>query len=214
MTSSISVIIGTFGDIEVWGPLAERAVRSAKANKVAPLEVIRAHGDTLHEARNSGAEDAKGEWLCFLDADDELDENYIGSMWAHARRMTGPALLQPSTLGLVDGREDPHPVLIASKPLLDGNFMVIGTLVRRDQFLEVGGFKDWPMYEDWCLWIRCWQHGAQLRPVPEAIYRVHVRENSRNQSTRAEQVRVYNEIRTMYSRRSSALGRRQGGRRR
>lgn len=202
MTSGFSVIVGTYGD-DRWKVRAEQALASAHDQTFPAVDVIHVHGDTLADARNTGALRANGEYLIFLDADDELDCNYLASM-NHARFeaagvLSHPTwLFQPSTLGLVDGREDPEAVLIPERPLHTGNFMVIGTAVQRQLFLDVGGFKDWPMYEDWCLWIRCWQKEAGFWKVPDAIYRVHVFEGSRNQGIRAEQVRYFNEIRKMY----------------
>lgn len=161
------------------------------------VDVIHVHGQTLAEARNEGAGRAIGDWLVFLDADDTLDPHYLASMseWCSDQ----PALLQPSTLGVYpDGREDEHPVLIPQRPLDTGNFMVIGTAIRRDQFLRIGGFKEWPLYEDWCLFIRAWQDGAIFVPVPDAIYRVGVNPKSRNNAEQREQVRYFKQIRTEY----------------
>lgn len=193
-----SVVIGTYGD-DVWKERAEEAMRSVEAQTVPFKDAIHVHGPTLAEARNRGAERVEGDWLVFLDADDMLDSKYIEAMMVAAAKQTGPALLQPSTLGVYPGgREDAAPVLIPQRPLNTGNFMVIGTAIRRDQFERVGGFKDWPMYEDWCLFIRAWQDGAALVPVPDAIYRVTVNENSRNKASRKEQVRFFNLIRAEY----------------
>lgn len=196
--ADISVVIGTFGDLE-WSKLArQRAVPSVQRQIGRPLEWIHVHGPSLHEARNDAARSAQGDWLIFLDADDELDERYTAEMGAFADRCEGDWLLQPATLGVFEGREDPVPVVIPRMRLLDGNYMVIGTMVRRDQFLRLGGFGDWTYAEDWDLWIRCWLDGAQCAPVPNAIYRVHVNPQGRNSQERAEQIRVYNEIRATY----------------
>jgi GT2 family glycosyltransferase len=108
-------------------------------------------------------------------------------------------LYQPSTLGIVDGLADPAPVLIPSKEsLLEGNWMVVGTMIERGQFLRVGGFRELPAYEDWDLWLRCWRDGAALVQVPDAVYRVHVRQHSRNDLTRSAAVRLFKEIRGAY----------------
>lgn len=189
---SVSIIVGTFGDQEHWGKIAQRALSSAEMQTV-PAEVLHSHHDTLQLARNAGAGVAKGEWLIFLDADDELDPKYVESMLAG----TG-TLRQPATLGIVDGKEDPFPVVIPKKNLLDGNYMVIGTMCRHDLFDEVGGFHDYPIYEDWDLWIRMWIAGAVPEPCPEAIYRVHVRQDSRNNQDRDTQVKYYNQIRSRH----------------
>ncbi len=202
---SISVIIGTFGDVDTWAPIAQRAVKSALAQTWEPEGVYYNHADALHTARNEAAERAGGEWLCFLDADDELDVDYLRHMTiAIESNGSEDLLLQPATLGVVDGREDPFPVVIPKKPLLDGNYMVIGTVVRRDRFLAAGGFHDYPMYEDWDLWIRMALEGARHVAVEKAVYRVHVNPGSRNQAAHQAQVAVYNQIRNQHLRHPNA----------
>lgn len=194
---SVSIVVGTFGDAK-WSVMADAVALPSAYNQTYPAtDIISVHADTLAQARNIGAERANGDWLVFLDADDTLDPRYLAAMseWMADR----PMLLQPSTLGVYpDGREDEAPVLIPARPLHSGNFMVIGTAIRRDQFLKVGGFKERPMYEDWCLWIRAWQDGALLQPVPDAIYRVGVNPTGRNSQDKREQERWFRTIRSEY----------------
>ena len=199
----ISVVIGTFGS-SYWKVLAGRARDSVEAQTV-EAELISVHGRSLHEARNEGAKRAEGDYLVFLDADDQLDPGYIAAMSASIERNMLRSdcrtfLHQPATLGVVNGREDPEPTLIPQRSLDTGNFMVIGTAVERDLFHKVGGFLDWPIYEDWCLWIRCHQAGAGFVQVPEAIYRVTVNPDSRNKQDRKTQVKYFNEIRNRHYR--------------
>lgn len=196
----LSVCIGTFG-AERWKRLAQyRALVSVERQTVAPVDCRLVHAESLHEARNRAAKEAAGEWLCFLDADDELDSHYLEAM-ARALEGDGPdlRLLQPSTIGVYpDGRTDGAPVLHPPKNLHISNYLIIGTVVRRDQFLRVGGFADLISHEDWDLWLRCWIDGAVVVPVPDAIYRVHVSRNSRNSAGTAPHVKVINEIRAKY----------------
>jgi len=147
-----------------------------------PLEIILSHENTLAEARNLGAAKATGDWLVFLDADDALDSKYIEAM---SRRIDevggGDYLIQPATLGVVDGVDDDFAVLIPARTdISSGNWMVIGTAVRRDTFVRVGGFMDLPCWEDWVLWTMCIISGSKCTTSPEAIYRVTVTANSRN----------------------------------
>jgi glycosyltransferase involved in cell wall biosynthesis len=197
----ITVCIGTFGDQQIWSALAhDRAMASVDRQTLPPAALQWCHGENLHDARNAAAARATSEWLCFLDADDELDPAYLEAMASAIADFDGmDMLLQPATLGVhPDGHEDPFPVVIPTKPLLDGNYLVIGTLVRREQFCRVGGFCDFPLYEDWDLWLRCWLDGATVLAVPSAIYRVHVNENGRNSAVRAIQMRAYHQVRNQY----------------
>lgn len=194
----ITVVVGTYGD-QSWARKAERAIESAHNQSLKPAKVIHSHRDALHTARNLGAAEATTDWLCFLDADDELDADFIAHMnEAIGGLEHGDFLLQPSTLGVVGDKEDPFPVLIPKKNLIDGNFLIIGTLVKREQFIRLGGFDNLPIYEDWELWLNMHYDGAQHIPVPNAIYRVHVNPQGRNNQPRATQIKYYNLIRNRY----------------
>ena len=73
--------------------------------------------------------------------------------------------------------------------------MVIGTLVQRAVFEEVGGFREWPIYEDWCLWQRCWLRGAEPVEVPDAHYIARIMPSSRNRGpSRALKLKYHREI--------------------
>jgi GT2 family glycosyltransferase len=206
--ADIAVCIGTYGDLDHWEHLVStRSGPSVDRQTVRPTSYSRYHGPNLQEARNWAAETTirhpqltpRADWLCFLDADDELDDGYIEAMAAAAEGLEGDWLLQPATLGVYpDGRTDPHPIVIPAKPLLDGNFLVVSTLIRAEQFHRLGGFGHWEMYEDWDLWIRAHRDGANIKPVPDAVLRVHVNPDSRNNGDRAAQLRAYHAIRSQY----------------
>lgn len=164
---SVSVIVGTFGD-EDWKVKAERvALPSAHAQG---CEVVHVHGMTLADARNEGADRATGDWLVFLDADDELRPGYADAVEAGYGDLRQPETdygQGPSFLPLVD--------------LNTGNYLVIGTAVRAELFCRAGCFLDEQMYEDWSLWLRCVRRGAEIGKAPGAIYVVHETGVGRNQ---------------------------------
>ena len=195
--SEISVVVATYGDDEKWVELATRAVLSAR--RAGAEQVIYFHGDTLAQARNEGASQATGSHLVFLDADDELSPGYIGAMSQAIERTkilssAWTWLYQPATIGIVDGIEDPEPVLIPERPLHTGNFLVIGTMVQKKLFEQVGGFQEWEAYEDWDLFWRCHNAGAGVAKVPEAVYRVHVNPNGRNNVSYKKAVELVQKI--------------------
>lgn len=178
----VTVVVATYGDPS-WAELAAtRAVPSAAAQ--AP--VVQVHGATLHDARNSGLDQVATEWVCFLDADDELEPGYLDAM----ARATGD-LRAPAVRYVRDGRRPARAALprvaghrhdCDADCLEWGNWLVVGTLVRADLVRSVGGWRDFPWSEDFDLWARCWKAGAMIKAVPRAVYRAHVRAGSRNRA--------------------------------
>lgn len=191
--ADVSVIVATFGD-PAWRARGDTASLSASA-QTTRVEICQTHGASLCEARNKGARWVSGEWLIFLDADDTLDPHYAEEM------LKGTAdLRQPSTLGVYpDGSTDAAANIIPPRgnSIIDGNHLVIGTMVRRQMFIDVGGFNDLPVLEDWDLWVRCLLAGATQEAIPTAIYRVGVNDASRNAPGGLHNV-TYWQIRSKY----------------
>jgi glycosyltransferase involved in cell wall biosynthesis len=195
----ISVVITTYGE-DLWRDMAwSRAYPSTQDQGA--YEVIVHHEPDLPigPARNRAAAKATGEWLLFLDADDELEHEYINAMTDAicSDLRPEPAMLQPAVRYLRKGQMQ-NPIMIPVKDLSTDNFLVIGTVVRRKLFQEVGGFNDYPHgFEDWSLWAKCWKAGAQVFPVPRAIYNAHINPQSKHRQMwrdRKEQVRVHLEV--------------------
>lgn len=171
----LSICIATFGDPQ-WHELAlARALPSAA--RQADCEIVTEHGASLHEARNRAAERARGEWLVFLDADDELADGYAAAILAASGDLRAPAVSWVAP----DGTASP-PTLLDDRHIERMNSCVIGTGIRRSMFLDIGGFGSWPAWEDWALFLRAYRSGATIEHVPAAVYRAHVRPGSRNQT--------------------------------
>lgn len=182
----LSVIVASYGD-DSWLGLAEtRACPSACAQE--PHEVIVLHGTggtSLAQTRNEAASRATGDWLVFLDADDELAPGYMGAMERALERHSVPAdvLLTPAVEYVPQGRRPRQAARIwPRKELREGNWIVIGTVLPRELFERVGGFREWPLYEDWCLWQRCELAGAEIVEVPRAVYVAYADAHSRNRA--------------------------------
>jgi hypothetical protein len=192
---SVTVVIGTYGDFARWRAIAARALTSLERQARPPDDVLHVHADALALARNAGAEAARTEWLCFLDADDELAPGYVGAMLA-----AEGDLRYPRVVWVEEGRPEPPPCELGPFDLRERNYLVIGTFVRREQFLRLGGFDPrLPIYEDWDLWLRCRRDGARIVLCRDAVYRAHVRAGSRNGRTAVAR-RVYDLVRKQYGR--------------
>ncbi len=186
---SISCVIGTYGGDE-WIELARRAAASAEGQGF--HEIIHSHlpRGSLAQARNAGAEQATGKWLLFLDGDDELDPNFGAAMRKEMRGARKKMLFTPSVQYVSARREAFAPKIWPRTDFKNGNWCVIATVINRSFFLELKGFKEWELYEDWALWATADREGAEVVEVPNAIYIAHMKNDSRNRAP-GPQERLY-----------------------
>lgn len=187
MGLEVTVCVGTYGDMTWWDLARRRALPSSVPQATHTVHI---HADDLATARNVAADRAQTEWLCFLDGDDELEPGYMDAMAQGTADLRGPAVRYVGGGGLE------HPRVWPEQDLREGNHLVIGTLIRKVMFQAVGGFREFPLYEDWDLWQRCWKAGASIETIPSAIYQAHVRDDSRNRAPdRHEREHWHHEIR-------------------
>lgn len=177
----VSIIIATYGS-EDWRYLAlKRAFPSAKDQGA--YEIIVGHDDmeSLSHVRNTLAQKATGDWLCFLDGDDELAPNYLGAMERAFEQERGHSsldgLLLTPAVSFVRSSHKPKARFQREQDLRDGNWLTIGTLISTGTFIDSRGFRDWPLYEDWDLWARS---ATRIVKVSGAIYYAHYSPTSRN----------------------------------
>lgn len=177
----VTVIVTSYGD-EKWRKLAkQRAVPSA-ADQALAAHLHLPEVDSLGDARNKAVEvtDPKG-WICFLDADDELEDGYIEAMEA---AVDSESCLYAPALRTVVDHNPGEPCLFVHRDMMKSNPCPIGTLIHRDLFDQVGGFWNEPAYEDWSLFRRAFIVGDELQFVPDAVYRAHVDSKGRNSTVR------------------------------
>jgi glycosyltransferase involved in cell wall biosynthesis len=157
-------------------------MESVENQTVPPREIIRYHGQAVHQCRNHAALLASSNHLIFLDGDDELEQGYVEAMMNSVNDSL--ELLYPRVRYVAEHIADPvlypEPRTLTKVPIYSGNYMVIGTLIPRILFDKVGGFREFDAFEDWDLWIRCMKAGVESRLVEDAIYRAWTRPNSRN----------------------------------
>ena len=184
---SVSIVIATFGD-DAWSELAWSRAYPSALGQSDDIVVYHEHGGTLATVRNFGALLAKNEWLVFLDASDELCDGYIEAMQAsmtlHLIRCRNedyehptlvPALFAPALC-----RPGGVPAIPNAGKWPRTSECCIGTMIPRALFRGLGGFRErsddgtpLTMYEDWDVFLRLWDAGAQLVHVPSAVYCAH-----------------------------------------
>jgi glycosyltransferase involved in cell wall biosynthesis len=199
---NVSVVIATYGE-EHWRDLAlSRAYPSAENQGAHEIVVGHDPEGTIASVRNSLAEKTTGDWLCFLDADDELGPGYllaVARVFERARE-PGPFLLTPAVSYWHPGRRRANPPrFLPAVDLRYGNYLVLGTVLSRELFFQVGGFSDYPHgFEDWSLWAKSVKAGAEVRQVKRAVYIAYVNPSSKCRLSWRDkewQVRMHEQVR-------------------
>lgn len=122
-------------------------------------------------ARSNAVEKSNGEFLFFLDSDDKIEKTYI--------QKCIEAFEKDSNLGIVYAKakyfdaknsEWKLPEFNIKKFLL-GNSIHISALIKREDFLKVGGFdKNLTFYEDWDLFISIIKLGRKAHRINEFLF--------------------------------------------
>jgi glycosyltransferase involved in cell wall biosynthesis len=182
---NVSVLIATYGS-EEWKDLAWSRAYPSAIEQTEDVASFHDPDGTIASVRNEMARTASGDWLLFLDADDELAPGYLDAMRASYEQegTDGVPLLLTPAVSYIRKQKPERPKFWPGnlETFRTGNWLVIGTLVRRDFFWEVGGFKDFAHgLEDWNFWARCIRAGAKVRKVPQAVYLAHWNDESKHQ---------------------------------
>ena len=175
---TVSVVIATYGDIE-WLHLArDRAHPSVLVQDECEVVMHHEPGGTRATSLNNGADRTTGEYILFCDADDEFAPSYVGAMRRALEQTrddgTRRVLFTPAVQKIHKGKPGAPTFFQLGKghTLRQDNWMVIGTMIHRDLFREVGGFPEYPHgFEDFALWSKCYRIGAEVVKVPDAVYR-------------------------------------------
>jgi glycosyltransferase involved in cell wall biosynthesis len=157
-------------------------------------------------ARNAAVRRARGEWLIWLDGDDELPRHAISTLLAAVRGSGNPYAIGQCQVVYPGGafqvhRNDRYLAAWARArgsevdPLANVVFNTHGGLVRRDLFERTGGFDPWFSHAELVDWFR---RLFQALPRPDAfdvlatvtyVYRKRVGSHSSDR-TRVEPQRV------------------------
>lgn len=155
------------------------------------IRVLRQSNAGHVKARNNGARIATGEWLAFLDADDEWLPDKLIKQLARTDQRTQVVYTERMNFGEVERlttkQSDSQELLEGDifEPLLThGNFVTVSSvLIRRDVFDQLGGFEESLLVcEDWDMWLRYTAQGGHIGVVREPLtrYRWHSGAMTRN----------------------------------
>ena len=182
-----SVLAQTFKDLEVIvveGGSSNPASRFVVAGLRRPRTrvLMQGSGHWAGANRNFGISQARGRYVCCLDADDTLAPTYIEKAVFLLERhgydaVSGAMEMVGNDAGQINIMEQPD-----LEALLGGNQMLTCAVFRRSFWEQAGGYRDANravsgyVFEDWAFWVRLAALGARFRNLqhdPVLRYRVH-----------------------------------------
>lgn len=183
----VTVVIPTCGD-DAWLHMGNQAEENTKALGVKTLRVHIPSG-TVSQARNAGLYQVKTKYVVFLDADDDLDARYFEGVVLTAD-VTATAIQYNEQVGPQIPRVwlhehqgyKPHAGPCDGECLPDGNYIHIGAFINVAAAKAVGGFRDYPVYEDWALYLAMQQNGATFDTHYASVYLANTRHNDNHRN--------------------------------
>ena len=174
---NVEIIVIDDGSTDLSGEAARAA-----DDRITVIRRARAGGPSA--ARNAGIAVAQGEWIAFLDSDDQWPTGSLEPRLASAERDAGTVLVSADASAW-DGERVLSERLLGVQPigprddpflrLLAGNFVITSTvLARKESVIAVGGFSEGLRFcEDYDLWLRLARRGRfDFVDKPAALYRV------------------------------------------
>ena len=152
-----------------WIVVDDGTTNKESLDRLKKLEKMDSRIKVLHKknegpaiARDYGVEksDKNTEYVLFIDDDDLLEKTFIEQAY-YTMSINKDATWCYCDVVNFDGFNSLWSQVYSSKRMLKENLLVNSAMIRKDAFLDVGGFKleGKGLYEDWILWIKLIKKG-------------------------------------------------------
>jgi glycosyltransferase involved in cell wall biosynthesis len=174
-----------------------------------PVRVISQENSGQSRSRNNGVALAGGEYVAFLDQDDEWHPNFLESVaaaldanqsvaWSYCDFDSVDATGRMQTRGYIRSIGQSHPKLSVID-IIGQNCMVLpsASVLRRRVFTQLGGFDvRLKGYEDDDLFLRAFQAGWEAAFLPTSLvkYRIHSDGSSAQASFRSSRLIYFENV--------------------
>jgi glycosyltransferase involved in cell wall biosynthesis/SAM-dependent methyltransferase len=189
-----SILAQTFQDFEILvidgGSNAESVAALKDFERPKTRVWFREGRHLVGDNRNFGISQAKGKYVCCLDADDMVKPTYLEKA-LFLLETQDYDLVSTSIRSFGDKSEIYHLERFpALADMLQGNHVSTCAVFRKDFWTRAGGFQDVGIgsdyfYEDWRLWVRFAALGARFANIVEEplfLYRIHSSQSLSNQN--------------------------------
>lgn len=162
-----------------------------------PVTLLKKSNGGVAAARNAGTTIASGDYLLFLDADDELSPFYIEEV---LKEMKGDVQVVYSDMQFIGDQNGVVGMPEATLENMQGWQCVpsVCALVDTRAFNLVGGFDNGEIFEDWGFWLRMTHKGYVFKHIAKPLFRYRKHGFSRNDITDSRQTDGFDQLRMRY----------------
>ena len=156
------------------------------------IRILNIENQGLANARNVGAEAAKGEFVAFIDADDKIDKTFYQKSINILHQYTNVSYVY-SWVKYFEGSEAVWPTFNIHIPyLLCANMLAAYAVIRKNDFLNFGKNRIKMEYgmEDYDGWVSLAEHGCLGVSIPELLNLYRVRKDSMSRAFN-KKMRIY-----------------------
>lgn len=156
------------------------------------IRIINIKNKGLANARNVGAQNSKGEFVAFLDADDKIDKTFYTKAINILHRYENVSYVY-SWVKYFEGSEAVWPTFNIHIPyLLCANMLAAYSVIRKNDFLNFGKNRIEMEYgmEDYDGWVNLAEHGCLGVSIPECLNLYRVRKDSMSRQFN-KKMRIY-----------------------
>jgi glycosyltransferase involved in cell wall biosynthesis len=146
-------------------------IKSFESKTGIPTSIYSNNGSSIYASMNAGIAATKLNWLYFTGCDDRFYDNKITAAWAKEMEILPEADIIYGNVMLKSNGSEYRGVTNLFDLLNKGNICHQAILYNRNVFNVVGVYNDYyPIWADWDLNIRCFQHpNLRVRFIPDTI---------------------------------------------